>query len=313
MSDKYFFKVYNIGDGDRMYPLYMDADDDYYSTGAHKLGNVYIDEKERPAEKYDDFNVWKAGKMYHNNTGHRGYSMWGLKDPRYSIFNTNEEYNIDLSPEEWKAVESEFVANIDPAFKNKQDLKRYYAFDEDNDYDYLTNNIYSIDERMHGLNKKYANGYILSPEHYNFNDDSNYDDLISIVNAFTKVASEGKLKAKPILIAAPESKLINVNDVVNNKFTAQRDSPHEIVATQINPVRKYEQEEFGKLRDKYFELRKQNATGPEAFYETFRLDPIRLSDANMKEVFMDLSKEYNKKRPVNVGRFADVVSSIGGY
>lgn len=303
-NNRYMFKVYQVKDNDdKLYPLYIPSD-----LGIHELGKVSednFDYKESNDEsKKQYYDIWQGGKYYKNSAPNIGFSVYGVKDKDHSLFNRNDDFNIDLEPDEWEALGKEFKTYIDDSYKNTNKYKGRYAFNETNDYDYLTNDEYSVDERLRAMHSKghAFDAAVLSPYYYNFDTDSNFDELVDLLN-FHNNYDTGK-KNNVVLAAAPEDSIVKWQDVLRNKYTAQRDTPHELVTTKITPVKQFSNKKFNELSDFYKLVRKAGATGQEAFYDTFNLDPYTIvSDANLKQIMMDMSNSL----PVSLGNIAKCI------
>ena len=263
---------------------------------------VYKDDDDTENKKY--YSVWQGGKFYKNNAPHIGFSAYGVKDKDHSLFNRDERYGIELDTDEIHAFDNEFKSYIDDAYKNKTKYKDYYNYDdfyETNDFDWLTDNNMLMREKLRIMSKlgDRTDAVVLSPYYYNFDTDSNFDNLVRILNFQNNYGGNNV-----VLAAAPENSIIKWQDVLKNKYTAQRDTPHEIVTTKITPVKQFSNKEFNELIDFYKLIRKSGATGQEAFYDTFELNPYTLvSDANLKQIMMDMSNSL----PVNLGNIARCV------
>ena len=303
-DNRYMFKVYKVKDNDdKLYPLYIPTD-----LGVHEINKTSEDnfdyKESDDIENKQYYNVWQGGKFYKNTAPNIGFSTYGLKDKDHSLFNRNDDFNIDLEPDELEALDKEFKTYIDDSYKNTTKYKGHYVNGETNDYDYFTNNNVSIKEKLRAMHNRGRSfdAAVLSPYYYNFDADSNFDELIDLLNFHNNYDTDKKNNV--VLAAAPEDSIVKWQDVLRNKYTAQRDTPHEIVTTKITPVKQFSNKEFNELTDFYKLIRKAGATGQEAFYDTFELNPYNLvSDANLKQIMMDMSNSL----PVNLGNIAKCV------
>ena len=295
MNDKYLFRVYHMDDkGNLLSP--------FVERGNTKGFGI----TEKATDTQDDIgntfgNLYHKGQLYPKSFPHYGFSAIGKVDPRYSIWFGEDDWDFD--DEILDAINKEINTHVPEEFKNKQDLKPYYKLGEKNDYEFLTNKRYSPRERTKRLtgNVWGANSFSISPEYFDFDSDSVWDDLVEDIDIY----DTNHIKApawpgteendKVILVTAPEDKLISVDDVVKNGYTQQRDFPSELVASEVTPIR--ELVEYPTAHKKYYDLRGKGANGKEAFNEAFKISPTDIvSDENMKNIYKDMCFFINGSR-----------------
>ena len=302
MGNKYLFRVYNTDKQGNLLSPFSD------NASAHRYNKKYTtDEVYQSSNSFDVPNgsIYHRGKVYPKSDTHIGFSAFGKVDPKYAIFDVNEDtWDEGIA----KALAAEIRKNIPESFKSRYDLKNAYADGETNDYEYLTNRIYEPEEILRGINKL-NNGkgnllkFTLSPDTFDFDSDNVWDDFVEGIDMYdiyhTKTPFDiAQGNSKVILAAAPEEALLTIDDVINNGYTQQRDFPHEIVTRTITPIR--ELNEYPVAKEKYYKLRDKGATGKEAFNDSFKLNPEEIpSDESIKNIYKDMCHFVRSSRRSN--------------
>lgn len=295
MDNKYLFKIYKFDDEGNIYNEFVSRGDDI------KKGIGITQKAEDYGIQKDTHNeitpLYYKGKVYPESFDHYGFSAIGKVDPKYSIW--PEDYlefaeGDDFYPEFLKQLEKD----IPESTKGKQDLRRFY-YDNNikDDYEYLTSfkkrdGITPIEAitslaKLQGANKP---GMFAMPRNsFDFDSDDVWDDFVYDIDMYniTDPSFNNPSDEHIVLAAAPEDKLISVDDVVNNNYTSQRDFPSEIVTCEITPLRVFS--EYRNAKANYDKLRDKGASGSEAFGESFKLEPTKIvSDENMKNIYKDM-------------------------
>lgn len=284
MDNKYLFRVYHFDKNGNIFSPFL-------SEHTGKLGDTEIASETRDDVGNEFGHLWHKGKLYQKNPKHFGFSAFGKVDPRYSIFSGE-----DLDGGLLDAVHKEITKGVPESTKGQKRFAEYYADDEKDDWEFLTNNIYSPGERTSYLSqlqgqKGSASAFTISPELFDFDSDQVWDDLaydIDMYDTFHRwhpeMPDEGD---RVVLVTTPESKIISADDLVKNGYTQQRDFPSEIVTSEVTPIREFN--EYPKAVSKYDELRDKGASGPEAFAESFRIEPGQIvSDEQLKDIYKDI-------------------------
>lgn len=299
MSDdklKYFFRMYaKRPDGGLGSPFMTVGEPHEFGKRAvaeepyltkHKTTNtsVLYDGRVRPADYGGD--------------DHYGFSMIGKIIPNVSVWGTDIVSPHDVMyDDELEAYNKSVDALVPESFKGKHELAKYYIDGETNDYEYLTNRYYPVSERLHGL--KHV-GVIpdtpglatLSKGSLDFDSDQAWDSLIEAAGDYNRYLNEDDTDSSVFLVGAPEDKIIDVGTAVEKGYDLQRDNPNEIVSAEIIPVK--EIPGYGEAAEKYRGIRDKGASGMDAFYDTFKLEPGEIgSDENIKYIYKDMSNAYN--------------------
>lgn len=284
MDNKYLFRVYHFDKNGNIFSPFLSG-----HTGSFGNTEVATDTRDDVGNEFG--SLWHKGKLYPKNNKHFGFSAFGKVDPRYSIF--SGEY---LDDNLLDAVQNEITKGVPESAKGQRQFAKYYADDEKDDYEFLTNKIYSPRERTSYLSqlqgqKGSASAYTISPELFDFDSDQVWDDLaydIDMYDTFHRLhpgmPDEGD---RVVLVTTPESKIISADDLVKNGYTQQRDFPSELVSSEVTPIREFS--EYPQAVTKYDELRDKGASGPEAFAESFRIEPGQVaSDEQLKDIYKDI-------------------------
>ena len=295
MKDKYLFRIYLANDKGNLYSPYMPSSD------YHRIGESYkaqdTDEAIMPS---DTVSIFHNGKVSNGplDSRHYGFSAIGRIKPGYSIYgNPYTRADEVLSDDELQKYRQSINKLVPEYFKNTTEFSRNYADGETNDYEYLTNPLYDTREvfdRLHRGNVITKAPTLASPgrDVVDFDSDTAWDDMIYTVRDTHNAFEDGRpLKSTAVLAATPEDKLVSVDDAINNQYDVQRDYPEELVTSEIIPVK---QIDINKSSEDYANLRKKGASGKDAFFDTFRLDPTDvLSDEDKKYIYKDMSNAYN--------------------
>jgi len=297
MNNKYLFRVYHFNNKGNMHSPFVSGSEKGF--GITEKANGLKD------DVGNEFgSLWHRGKRYPKSNKHFGFSAFGKVDPRYSIF-TEEMLDDDT----YDAVQKEISSKVPESAHGQQTLKKYYADNEKDDFEFLSNQLYSPRERTSYLHKfntgedfSGANSFSISPEYFNFDSDYVWDDFVDDIDMYDTfrrlhpgMPDDGD---RVVLATTPESSILSIDDVVKNGYTQQRDFPSELVTSEVTPIREFS--EYPKAADNYFALRDKGASGPEAFGQSFKIAPTDIvSDANKKHIYKDLSTWYNKKNTQN--------------
>lgn len=297
MDNKYLFRVYKFDDkGNIISPFLAEEGQEFGKTSTAE------DYTEDRSNEFGD--LFHKGDVYKTTDTHHGFSTIGKIDPRYSTFDVNEA--ADFYDEDFEDQVHTYLHSLVPESAIGQtQFKGYYADDEEDDYDFLMNSIYSIPERVNAIAKARGQdasnimSMSLSPQFIDFEGDNVWDDLVEDIDIYDLHGQkyEGNKKEdgneKIVLVSSPESKMLTIDDMIAQGLTTQRDFPSEIVTTQVTPIK--ELTGYPEARKKYRSLRKMGAGGKEAFGESFKLEPGQIgSDKNIKHVLNDLSNCYKK-------------------
>lgn len=284
MDNKYLFRVYHFDNNGNISSPFL-------SGHNGKFGTTEVADNVKDDVGNEFGNLWHKGKLYQKNTRHFGFSAFGKVDPRYSIFSGE-----DLDDELLDAVQNEITKSVPESAKGQQQFKNYYADGEKDDWEFLTNKIYTPKERTNYLSrlqghKGAANAFTISPEFFDFDSDRVWDDFaydIDMYDTFHRLhPGRSDEKDKVVLVTAPESKIISVDDIVKNGYTQQRDFPSEIVTSEVTPLRVFS--EYPKAVANYDMLRDKGASGKEAFAESFKIEPGQvISDEQLKNIYKDI-------------------------
>lgn len=288
MDNKYLFRVYHFNDKGEMQSPFL-------SSHTGRFGQAEVAEGRQRDNNNEFDSLWHKGREYKKNYDHYGFSAIGKVDPRYSIFSSD---NGDLDdPEVLDAVHNEITKYVPESAKGQTRFKDQYAEDEKDDWQFLTNRAYSPLERtqylseMNGGKDGGASMFTISPELFNFDSDNVWDNFVDDIDMYDtfhrlhpNMPDEGD---RVVLATAPENKIISVDDLVKNGYTQQRDFPSEIVTSEITPVRVLS--EYPKAAANYFSARNKGATGPEAFSDSFKIEPKKIvSDEQLKNIYKDM-------------------------
>jgi hypothetical protein len=288
MNTKYLFRVYKFDDKGNIKSPFMSHDGQFNRTevaeGLHPdVGNIYG-------------AMWHNDKLYIPSDKHYGFSTFGKIDPKYSIFpsDTATDFSDDRVLD---AIQANLLDNIPLTFKNKTQYKKYYQDGETNDYEFLTNPMTSPWLVTKALTGTPAKSYSLKPEYFDFESDEVWDDLVWDIDAYdlhklkfpgSNTPDEGD---KIVLVTTPEDKILTIDDVIKKGLTTQRDFPSEIVSSEITPIK--EITNYPEAVKKYTTLRDRGAKGPEAFGESFKLEPHMIaSDETLKNIYSDIRNLY---------------------
>ena len=300
MSDdklKYFFRSYIKHPDGRLGPPIVPIGE------PHEIGKRAV----APEEPYftdikgEDTSILYNGRVHpvkYGGDNHYGFSMLGKIMPNVSIWENGYPIPRDtLSGDELEAYNKDIDALVPESFKDRHELAKYYIDGETNDYEYLTNRYYPVSERLHGL--KHAGvipdtpGLVsLSKGSLDFDSDQAWDDLVEDTAGYNNFREEDGEDGGIFLVGAPEDKILDVGTTIEKGYDVQRDSPNEIVSTEIIPVK--EIPNYSEAAEKYKGLRGKGASGMDAFYDTFKLEPGEIgSDENIKYIYKDMSNAYN--------------------
>lgn len=294
MDNKYLFRVYHIGKNGEIFSPFLSGD-------AKGLGKTEIAQGTRDDVGNEFGSLFHKGKVYPKNMKHFGFSAFGKVDPKYSVF-SGEDIDDDLLD----AVQKSITKYVPQEAHGKRMLERFYADDEKDDFEFLTNHLYDPRERTNYLSKfngsnDTAQHFTIEPEFFNFDSDQTWDDLVYDIDTYDTfhrlhpgMPDEGD---RVVLVTTPESKIISVDNMVKNGYTQQRDFPSEIVTSELTPIREFS--EYPKAADNYEKLRDKGASGPEAFAESFKIEPKQIaSDEQLKDIYKDLCycADGNRKR-----------------
>ena len=307
MSSKYLFRVYHFDKNGNISSPFLSG-----HTG--KFGSAEIADSTRDSTRDDvgnEFgNLWHKGKLYQRNPRHFGFSAFGKVDPRYSIFSGEDfEGNKKLL----RAIQKEITKGVPESAKGQHLLKDYYEDNEEDDWEFLTNDLYTPKERTGHLSKfrgqkGSADAFTISPEFFDFDSDQVWDDLaydIDMYDTFNRLhpgaVDDGD---RVVLATTPESKIISVDDLIKNGYTQQRDFPSELVTSEITPIRVFS--EYPKAVANYDRLRDKGASGKEAFAESFKIEPSKIvSDEQLKNIYKDICFFVDGRN-----KYKNLVSSI---
>lgn len=286
MDNKYLFRVYHFDkNGDMTSP--------FLSEHTGNFGNTEVAAGTTEDVGNEFGNLWHKGKFYPKSKRHFGFSAIGKVDPRYSIFSGDYLGDDDILD----AVQNEITKGVPETAKGQRQFARYYADDEKDDYEFLTNKLYSPRERTSYLSqlqgqKGAANAFTISPELFNFDSDEVWDNFASDIDVYDTFHMKHPDATndngdRVVLVTAPEDKVISADDIVKNGYTQQRDFPTELVTSEVTPVREFS--EYPQAMSKYETLRSKGASGPEAFAESFRIEPGQVvSDKQLKDIYKDI-------------------------
>lgn len=295
-DNKYLFRVYHFDEnGDIVSPFVNDGtsekgfgkkEEDYGVTD--DLGNSFG-------------NLWHKGKTYKASGRHQGFSAIGKVDPKLSIYNTDYDMHDDAED----ALSDMLDEQIPEKALHTNMFKKFYKFNEKNDFEFLINSTYPVVLRLNaiatlrGEDASNLSAVTLSPKFFDFDSDDVWDDLVEDIDMYDTF-DQKKLDFMPrddsndkvVLVTTPTSKLITIDDVINRGLTTQRDFPSELVSNEVTPLRVLS--EYPKARSRYFNLRDKGASGKEAFGDSFKFDPDNdiVSDNNMKKIYKDCVKWY---------------------
>ena len=297
MDNKYLFRVYHMGNNGEIFSPFLSGD-------AKRFGKTEKAQGVRNDIGNEFGSLWHKGKIYPKNNRHFGFSAFGKVDPRYSVF-SDDDFDFD-NDELLEAVHNSITKYVPEEAHGQKTLEKYYADGEKDDFEFLTNHTYSPRERTNYLSKfsgknDTAQHFTISPEFFNFDSDSVWDDLVYDIDTYDTfhrmhpgMPDEGD---RVVLVTTPESKIISVDDMINNGYTQQRDFPSEIVTSELTPIREFS--EYPKAAANYDKLRDKGASGPEAFAESFKIEPKQIaSDEQLKNIYKDLCycADGNRKR-----------------
>lgn len=291
--------------------------------------------------------LWHNGKVHNLTPRHYGYSILGKSDPRYSIFNFFEDYF--QTDDVHHAIEEEvdkYARNVPESLKEKDDFIKDFLQNKKrpvnrdfikNDYDLFTHErsplitSEKIDylEKLHNSGAYPASHFTLPRNHSFFkdndklldyfvdmatiftgndaDDDDDYDDYDE--DMFEQMGTKMGDNMGIVLVSVPEDKMLSVDDVIKNKFTAQRDFPEELIATEVTPLRIFN--EFPKAVDNYKKLRwRDKVPAAEAFGESFKIEPGDfVSDKQLKDIYLDMCR-VNDCRKNKQRQHANIVNAI---
>lgn len=294
MDNKYLFRLYHFNKNGNISSPFL-------ASSSSQFGIPITATSTRDDTTNDFGALWHKGRLYPRNVRHFGFSTIGKVDPRYSIFSGDTDYDFDDGV--FNSIHKELTASVPKEAHGQQTLKNLYTDGEKDDYEFLTNTKYSPRERSKFLHKfntgkdiDGANAFTISPKWFNFDSDNVWDDLaydIDMYRTFDR-PDEGD---KVVLVTTPEDKILSVDELTKKGYTQQRDFPSEIVTSEITPLRVFS--EYPKALAKYDILRDKGASGPEAFSESFKIEPKQIaSDAQLKNIYVDMcrNKDANLKQ-----------------
>ena len=299
MSDdklKYFFRLYAKRPDGRLGSPYMTIGE------PHEFGKRAVaEEPYLTKHKSTNTSALYDGRVRPADYGgddHYGFSMVGKIMPNISVWGTDIASPHEVMyDDELEAYNKSVDALVPESFKDRHELAKYYIDGETNDYEYLTNRYYPVSERLHGL--KHAGvipdtpGLATLPKgSLDFDSDQAWDSLIETTGDYNRYLNEDDTGSNVFLVGAPEDKIIDVGTAVEKGYDLQRDNPNEIVSAEIIPVK--EIPGYGEAAEKYRGIRDKGASGMDAFYDTFKLEPGEIgSDENIKYIYKDMSNAYN--------------------
>lgn len=297
---KYFFRLYAKRPDGRLGSPYMTIGE------PHQIGKRAVADGDNPYltnNRSANTSVLYNGKISPADYGgdnHYGFSMIGKVMPNISVWGTEfSSPHEDMYGDELEAYDRSVDALVPESFKDKHEFEKYYCDGETNDYDYLTNRYYPVSERLDGLRRAGAIPDVpglatLSKDNLDFDSDRAWDDLIGVADDYNKhlLNEDGTNGGSVFLVGAPEDKILDVGTAVEKGYDLQRDNPNEIVSAEIIPVK--ELPDYAKAAERYRGIRDKGASGKDAFYDTFQLEPGEIgSDENIKYIYKDMSNAYN--------------------
>lgn len=321
-NEKYVFRLYNIGSPteyanehfgqDMSGKLYLgspymggyngvDDIENYKELGEEivaddknaRENSDYLSRRSKLIDGYDGHN----GRLY---LPHRGISVIGLHDPRFSFYEDHHmydklmEYDNNLNP----VFNKRFISAFDKKTQEELlDRLNEYTGTKLSSFDDDLSNIDPIvlRELMHNSNRTafdilgshlYTDDKNFSAKDFNAlsNYDFGYKDRIGsgYEQLLRRIAGTQKdTKSTGLALATvPESALYSVKDVIDGKLRAQRDYPEELVVRSLVPQRMFDTEySDSDLNDKTSLVRKAGLTGDYAslLSAVDELDKLRMA------------------------------------
>lgn len=346
MKNKYAFRMYRFDKNGDIYSPFAD-----YNSAVSRLGDTQV--VDSPVDGYDSDDsggLWYNGMVHNTTPKHFGYSILGKADPKYSIFNffidylQPEEINGFLSNDYTRAITDEvnkYAKNVPESLKNKDDFINDYVnnyfgrVDRDtikNDYDLLThkrspllaNEKADFLEKLRDGDAGRVTSFALPQKHSAFNSERVWDYFVKTVSNFLKgyVPNESNNNGthtdnldnfKLVLASVPEDKLLSVDDVIKNGYTAQRDFPEELITSEITPLRVFDG--FYDAAANYRNLRTfDKVPAAEAFGESFKLEPGDfVSDKQLKNIYHDMcyAADYNRDKKQQCANIVNAIRELG--
>jgi len=297
-NDKHVFRLYAV-DGDSLYSPYGYSEEPQTTLGMPHKAKETLPDHDMTANG----RLLHKGKIYPRSNMHYGFSVIGRPDPRYSIYTVDNPF-ADTSDTVLEAMDNEITSHVPESAKESHSLSHMYADGEKNDYEYLTNRLYSQRERLSGLStyltgdEKGVTHMTIDPKWLNFDSDETWDNFVDTLYRYSddnRAFDGGRDDVRMFLASVPESKLLSIDDVVNKGLTFQRDWPEELVTSEVTPIK-----DIGDMEaayTKYTDSRRKGAKADDAFGEAFKIAPSSvISDALKKNIYKDMSSCYHAKR-----------------
>lgn len=299
VNNRYLFRLYHVDKQGNIFSPFLSG-----HTGG--FGNTEVASGTRDDVGNDFGNLWHKGQLYKRNPKHFGFSAFGKVDPRYSIFSSSDLVTDELL----NAVQNEITRYVPERAKDTNVLKEYYRDNENNDYDFLTSHKYAPSKRT-GYISKFNGGndsadlFTISPEFFDFNSDTVWDDFVYDIDMYDTFnllhVNDTSNGDKVMLVTTPEDKIVSVDELIKNGYTQQRDFPSELITSEVTPLREFS--EYPTAIKNYEKLRSKGASGPEAFGESFKIEPKDIvSDEQLKGIYKDMCFfiDSGKKKQRNI-------------